>query len=230
MMLLSCKDGLFDSGPTITREVEITGTFSTINFKNMFDVVLVQDTMDKVLVTCGKKLQSYVSIGVMDGILNCDQDTKYNWSRKYEKIKLEIHFIALSEISIHEPVNIKNKGILNGPTFTLVDYGKFSEVELTVDLGICGIYMTSDNFGYFKIKGKCGFADIWGWGSSLVRADSLAAVNCNVLQRGIGSVYVNVSNELTVSLEYSGNVYYTNTPASIVIKEQKSTGQLIKMN
>jgi hypothetical protein len=195
----------------------------------MFDIVLVQDTLNKVLVTCGKNLQSYVSIGVVNNILSLEQHTKNNWSRKYEKIQLEVHLIDIPALYIHEPSNIKNKGILKSTDFTLCDFGKFSEVDLNIDVNSCGIYMTSDNFGYFKIKGKCVYLDAWGWGSSVVRADSLKAENCNVLQRGIGSVYVNTSNELKVSLEYSGNVYYTGNPSSIIVEEQKSTGQLIKM-
>ena len=227
--LLSCKDGLFDSGMTITREIKIEQPFSTLDFKNIFDVVLVQDTINKVLVSCGKNLQSYVSVDVSNDVLIVNQDTKFNWSRKYEKIKLEIHLTAIPNILIHEPVNLKSKGTLKGDNFSLVDYGKVSEVDVTVDVNTCAVYMTFDNFGSFKVKGKCNYAEFWGWGSSIVRADSLIAGDCYVLQRGIGNVYVNVINQLSVSLNYSGNVYYTGNPAEIIIKEQKSTGQLIKM-
>ena len=220
---------MFDNGITTTREVKIEEIFSAINVNSMFDIVLVQDTINKVRVTCGKNLQSLVYVGVIKDILSFEQDTKYNWSRKYEKIRLEVHLITIPPIYIHQPSSIKNKGILKSSDFTLVDLGKFSEVDLNVDVNTCGIYMSSDNFGYFKIKGKCVYLDLWGWGSSIVRADSLKAENCSVLQRGIGNVYVNTSNELKVSLEYSGNVYYTGNPSSIIVEEQKSTGQLIKM-
>jgi hypothetical protein len=214
---------------TVTHEIKIDQPFSTLDFKSIFDVVLVQDTVNKILVTCGKNLQSYVSIGVSNDVLMLSQDTKFNWSRKYEKIQLEIHLTAIPNILIHEPVNLKSKSILKGDSFFLVDLGKVSEVDVTVDVNTCAVYMTFDNFGSFKVKGKCNYAEFWGWGSSIVRADSLIATNCDVLQRGIGNVYVNVTNQLSVSLNYSGNVYYTGNPAEIIIKEQKSTGQLIKM-
>jgi len=230
LAFVSCKDGLFDSGITVTRENKIEQPFSSIDFKNIFDVVLVQDTVNKVLVTCGKNLQSYVSIGVINDVLTLDQDTKFNWSRKYQKINLEIHFSTIPQIIIHAPVNIKSKDNLKGDSFLLVDYEKLSEVDIAMDVNSFYLYMSFDNFGYFKFKGNCNYASLWGWGSCTVRADSLMTADCDVLQRGIGSVYVNVSNQLTVSLDYSGNVYYTGTPASIIIKEQKSTGQLIKIN
>jgi hypothetical protein len=81
--------------------------------------------VNKVLVTCGKHLQSYVSITTTDDILTFSQDTKYDWSRKYEKIKLEVHVVNLPRIEVYEPANITNTGILKGDNFEIIDFGKF---------------------------------------------------------------------------------------------------------
>jgi hypothetical protein len=229
-LFLSCKDNaLFDSGPTVTREVTIAEYFSSIDIENMFDITLVQDTVKKVLVTCGKNLQSYVSVSVKDSILVLDHNAKYNWSRKYEKIKLEVHLIVTPHIDIYEPVNLKTRGILKGGNFILKDWGRVSEVDISLDVNSCELYMASDNFGYFKIKGKSSSAYFEGWGTCQVRADSLILNYCHVKHRGMGNVYVNVTGQLIVSLEFTGNVCYTGNPSQIVIEQQKSSGQLINM-
>jgi hypothetical protein len=89
--------------------------------------------------------------------------------------------------------------------------------------------MDSDNFGRFKLKGQTYSAYFEGWGSCQVRADSLAVSNdCFVKHRGMGDIYVNALSLLSVSLEYTGNIYYTGNPPQIIEKEL-SSGRLIKM-
>jgi hypothetical protein len=229
-LLVSCDKALFDAGDTVTKEIAIDGPVSSINIQNIFDIVLVQDTVNKVLVTCGENLQSYVSITAQDGVLTLNHSVKNSWSRKYEKIKLEVHLITISKIDIHEPVSLKTSGVFKCDNFVLTDFDKVSEVDVNLDVTFCGIYMSSDNYGYFKVKGKAQSADIWGWGSAYVKADSLVAQNCSVLHRGMADVYVNVTGKLSVSLEFSGDVYYTGNPTEIVIVEQLSSGRLIKMD
>ncbi len=228
LYVTSCNKALFNAGETVTKEVRIDSVFSSIDIENMFDITLVNDTVNKVLVTCGENLQPFVSITAKNGILYFNNSAKENWSRSYQKIKLEVHLTFGPRIDIHEPISLKTKGVFTCNNFSIIDFWKISEVDVNIDANFCGIYMSSDNFGYFKIKGKAQTADIWGWGSAYVMADSLVSQNCHVLQRGMADVHVNVSGQLSVSLEFTGNVYYTGNPAEIIIENQTSTGRLIK--
>ena len=224
----SCNKAFLDAGDTITKEIRIDSTFSSINIENIFDITLVNDTVNKVLVTCGENLQSFVSIKVKEGALYFDHSMKQKWSRSYEKIKLEVHLTFGHTINIHEPISLKTKGIFTCNNFTIVDWGKVSEVDVNLDVNFCGIYMSNDNFGYYKIKGKTRTADFWALGSAYVIADSLVTQNCRVWQHGLADVYVNVTGWLIVSLEFTGNVYYTGNPSEVFIEKQISTGRLIK--
>src|SRR5664279_3594772 len=91
LLIVSCNKALFNAGDTVTQEIKIEGQFSFIDIENIFDITLINDTVNKVLVTCGENLQPYVSIKVKDGILYFDHSVKENWSRTYQKIKLEVH-------------------------------------------------------------------------------------------------------------------------------------------
>ena len=226
--LSSCNKALFDAGDMVTNEIRIDSMFTTIDVENIFDITLVNDTVNKVLVTCGENLQSYVSIKARGGILYFNHSAKQNWSRNYKKIKLEVHLTFGPRIDIHEPISLKTKGVFKADYFALIDFWKVSEVDIDVDVNFCGIYMSSDNFGYFKVKGKAQTADIWGWGSAYVMADSLVTQNCHVKQRGMADVYVNVTGQLSVSLEFSGDVYYTGNPTEVIVEKQISSGRLIK--
>ena len=228
LLIISCNKALFNAGDTVTRELKIEVQFSIIDIENIFDITLVNDTVNKVLVTCGENLQPYVSIKVKDGILYFDHSVKENWSRSYQKIKLEVHLTFGPRIDIHEPISLKTIGVFKADYFALIDFWKVSEVDINLDVHTCGIYMSSDNFGYFKVKGKAQTADIWGWGSAYVLADSLVTQNCHVIQRGMADVHVNVTGQLAVSLEFTGDVYYRGNPTEVIIEKQTSTGRLIK--
>ena len=227
-LLTTCNKALFDAGKNETREIVIDKPFSIIYIDNIFDIILFNDTINKVLVTCGENLQPLVSAEVKEDILYLNHSVKNNWSRSYQKINLEVHLSSFPRIDIHQPVSLKTKGVFKGDSFVVIDWGKVSEVDVNLDVNYCVINMSSDNFGYFKAKGKAQYSDIWGWGSATVRTDSLVSQNCHVTQRGMADVYVNVTGQLSVSLEFTGNVYYAGNPASTIIEKQVSSGKLIK--
>jgi hypothetical protein len=227
--LFGCDKAFLDSGPIETQTISITEPYSSIDFKNTFDVVLVQDTVSKALVTCGANLQDKVSVKVENGVLIINQFTSQDWSRKYGHIRLELHILQPMDINVREPINLTNTDTLRGEHFGIIDWGKMSQADVAVNVRSVSISMSSDNFGVYKLKGNCQSAYLWGWGSCFVYADSLKAQSCYVLQRSIGDVYVNVVNNLTVSLEQTGNVYYRGTP-TLVTEKQTSSGKLISLN
>jgi hypothetical protein len=142
-------------------------------------------------------------------------------------VKLEIHTGPFSRINVRQPVKIWNTKVYKGPSFSLVDFGKYCELDMRVDVDYCHVGMSSDNFGQFRIRGNARQGDFWGWGSCTVRADSLFTEQCSVLHRGIGNVFVNASGQLDVSLQSSGNVYYSGNPTRIN-KIQQGTGNIFK--
>lgn len=228
VLVSSCTDdALFNSGDTITRTVQLAD-YSVIEVESTFEIELVSDTVNKVLVTCGENLYPFVKIATVDNVLYLKHEIKNNWSRQYEKVKLKLHTKPFSGINVRQPSKIFNRDIYVGSVFAIVDWGKYSELDMNVNVDFCQIAMSSDNFGHFKVKGQSRNSHIWGWGSSFVYADSLISENCSVLHRGIGNVYVNVTNQLDVALEFSGNVYYTSEPAHINIQHRLGTGNIYK--
>jgi hypothetical protein len=230
LFLISCdKTGFFDAGETTTEEAIIQNSFSRIETASIFDVTVVNDTVNKVLVTCGENLQKYVHIEEKDGIVYISQNTKYNWSRKYEKIKLDLHVNQDLIVYAYEPLHFVTTGTFKANTFQFVDWGKFCEVDISVNAGSCLVYMGADSFGAYTIKGTCNYCEIWAGGCSKIYADSLVSDNCYVRQRGWGDVYINVLQQLSVRFECGSNVYYRGTPSKITIDNQVSGGNVMKL-
>lgn len=222
----SCtKDALFDAGREKTKIISLQD-FSVIEAENTFEIELVSDTVNQVYITCGENLFESIHINVSDGVLHMNHNISQNWSRKYKKVKLELHTKPFQRINIRKPIKFFNRSAYVGASFSLVDWGKFSEVDVQVNVDYCLIAMSSDNFGDFKVKGKAINAEIWGWGSCATRADSLETINCNVLNKGMGDIYVNVKSQLNVSIDFTGNVYYTGNPQEIILQSKKGSGNL----
>ncbi len=230
IFLLSCdNNGLFDGGESTTKEVMIMNSFSRIETNSIFDIALINDTINKVLITCGENLQKAVHIEEKEGIVYISQNAKYTWSRKYEKIKLELHINQDLILYAYEPLHFVTLGTFKANTFQFVDWGKFCEVDVTVNSGYCGIFMGADSFGFYKVKGNCSNCEIWAGGSSKIYADSLLSNDCYVRQRGWGDVYVNVIQQLKVKFEGNSNIYYKGNPPEIIVDNQLSPGKLIKL-
>lgn len=228
LLQVSCRDeALFNSGVTTVDTLNLS-EFTRIEVQNTFEIELVADTVNKVLVSCGENLQKSIKIKVVDNILYLDHDINNNWSRQYEKVKLKLHSRPFSEIYVRKPVKIFNRDVFKGSSFLLVDFEKYTELDINLDVEFCGILMSSDNFGQYKVKGKAKEASIWGWGSCFVYADSLFTHNCTVLQRGMGDVYVNASDNLNVSIQFTGNVFYTGNPSNISVEDSLGSGKLYK--
>jgi hypothetical protein len=230
ILLGGCGKGLFDAGSLQTREIAINEDFSRIIVNKTFDITLVQDTVIRVKITAGKNLLPDISIEVKDYILYLDNSIRYNWTRNYEKIKIEMHLKSIPVLQIMEPSHIITKDTFQTENFYLEDWGKFSDVNVIVHANNVAIGTSEDNFGRICISGKTANTNISVKGSCFVYADGLESQYCNIESGSIGDIYVNVLNTLNVSINSTGHVYYRGQPSQIIYQTQSSSDKLIKIS
>lgn len=229
--IVSCeKNAFFDAGNIISQEILLDKKISSIEVNTMLDITLVQDSINKAIVTCGENLLPDINIFVKDDILHLNNTLKYNWSRSYERVKLELHLISIPQLNIRKPAYITTRDTFKTNEFFLIDWGEFTEVDVNIDVNSCTIDVSSDDFGHYKISGKAVSATFYGKGSSFIYANELRTQNCTVKQLSIGDIFINVSNELRVSLLSSGNIYYSGNPNNVVIDKRCSIGKLIHVS
>jgi hypothetical protein len=223
----SCIDeALFNGGAVVSENINLPA-YSTIEVESTFEIELVSDTVNKVIVSCGENLQPYIKIEVVNDVLYLKHDIKNNWSRKYDRVKLELHTKPFGNFSVRKPVRIYTTRVYKAPSFGFVDFMKYSELDLDLDVDDCMVVMSSDNFGQYKLKGRAKRAHFWGWGSCSLNADSLQTEYCYVLHRGMGNVFVNATGQLDADIRFTGNVYYSGNPSTINL-QRTGSGNLIK--
>lgn len=228
LMLFSCKkEALFNAGNTVSREVKLSDSINSIEVQAMFNITLVQDTINKAVITCGENLQDNIDIYTKNNTLYLESSIKYNWSRRYEKIKLDLHLISIPTINVRKPVYITTCDTFKTNQFYLIDWEQFTELNVMLDVNNCIIDVSSDNFGHYTLNGKAASATFHTWGSSFIYAAGMQIKSCNVTQRSIGDVYVSVVDELNVAFKSTGKVYYYGNPSKVIIDNPVSNSKLI---
>jgi hypothetical protein len=135
--------------------------------------------------------------------------------------------MPFGNFNVRKPVRIYTTQVYRAPYFGFIDFMKYSELDINIDVEDCLVAMSSDNFGQFRLKGRASHAHLWGWGSCVLKADSLQTDYCYVLHRGMGNVFVNATGQLDADIQFTGNIYYSGNPAQVNL-QRTGSGNLIK--
>jgi len=195
------------------------------------EYVLVQDTVEKVILIGGKNLLNFVIVDVSDGLLDISNTNKCNFLRSYKKkIRVEIHFIDLINIHFEGTESLTNKDTLqfNWMTFLIRDGAGPVALNFNADV----IYATvSHGWGDFTFNGTVnyanlnvrsnGFCDTYG----LKVKDSLT-----VISNTQGYIKVNANKaKFKSEIDLDGDIYYKGIPTLIKFN-QFGKGVLIDAN
>lgn len=222
-LAVSCKKAedrrCFKSwGNQTTREIPL-GNFNALDLREHMEFVLIQDSLNKVVVRAGEHMVKFIEATVQDGVLTVENKNKCRFLRsKKKQIIVEIHFTYLNNLKFGgtEPLNCK--GTLQLDYFTMMIRDGAGPVHLNVN----AIAVNSDishGFGDYTLTGTTqdarlaarsnGFFDA----SGLVVTDSLFVVS-----ETVAPVKVNASNiPIHGYLKESGNIYYVGNPTGIDI-------------
>lgn len=217
-------------GDDTTLEI-VPPSFNKILLREHLEYVLVQDSVEKIVLHGGKNLLNFVNVEIVDDVLEISNENKCNFLRTYKrKIKVEIHFIDLLNIHFEGTEALTNKGVLefNWLTFLIRDGAgpvklnfNAQSVNATISHG-WGDFTFTGNVGYANLNVRSnGYCDTYG----MQVQDSLT-----VISNTQGSVKVNANNvKLKAQIDADGDIYYRGIPTSIKLN-QYGNGELINDN
>lgn len=217
---------------TSTLEVALPA-FEKLFVGPKIEVVLVPDTENKLVITGRENLVKHITYSIDDeGMLKLDNKNKCNFLRANDKnkIQVEVHFIALNELSFEGTFNLTTKGFITADHFSLSIRDGGATVYLNVNCNTLeavqghgwGDYVLSGsaNEATLKIMSN-GFADA----TNFTTLDKLVVISNTPVSSSI-----NVEGaSTTVEISGSGNIKYVGNPLSMNFI-QYGTGQLINGN
>ncbi len=235
LIFISCKKAenrscFKSNGQQATKIVELE-TFNRLELGPHLKYVLVQDTVEKIVISGGENLLNFVTSNISNGVLTIENTNECNFLRSYKQdIEVEIHLKSISYI------------IFEG-TKDLVCQNQLNLYSL--------IFVIRDGAGHCSLNVKCKKLDIDvtnGWGNF----DASGQVNylrMDIRSNGHGSTYnlnvidslniISTSSELVkinpngvplrAELSSYGSVWYIGNPTSIEYNRY-GDGELVNKN
>jgi hypothetical protein len=229
MMVISCfKEENWSAGGEVTQKTML-GSFHAIEINSVFDILLVQDTSDFALVTCGKNLIDNVVISQDNDLIRLNQKIGLNWARNYNRTIIELHFKSLSSIQINKSCSIEAISPVQSPELSVHDNSPVSELFLHINCTDFSLSVVRDNFGIYTISGKTRSSMLELDGSAHFKTGNLVSDSCNFIHKGIGDCFVNAKNVLVGKIIRNGSLMYQYYP-TLKMQIENKDGKITRIN
>ncbi|GEM_PF-145501 len=218
------------TGKQISKEIKVN-SFYKIKVYEHLDFVLVQDSLDKIIINGGENLLNYIDVVVENKTLSIRNKNKCAFLRTHaKKIKVEIHFTNLEVIDFYGSEMLTNIDTLNLPNLnlTLLDCSGSVNLCLISNLLLANV---ANGYGDFTLKGNVNYADIQVKGNGFCDTYGLEVKDSmSVISNTVVDLKVNVDQiDLKAETKNKGNINYIGIPF-IEVFNKYGDGKLIDKN
>ena len=223
-MLVSCQKIFFNDDEG-TRVIQLDD-FIAADISGIYDIILIQDSTNKLVITGKKDINSITAV-VKNDTLTIDDHKKMTVNP--DKNTLTIHFTNIENLVTNDPVYISNKDTIRANSFKYAGIGEIAEARLVVDCNYFLIVNSANTLGYSYINGYANKAVLFNRYGSSIFAENLKCTNVEAINGSVGDIYLSASDNITAFIWGPGNIYYHGKPV-IKITEQTGTGKIIPLD
>ena len=208
---------LTSNGKTI-RQDRLLQDFDSIDVQDYVNLILSQDSLNKVTVESGQNIINGITTQVIDRQLVIRNTNKCNWLRSYDvPVNVYVSVKDLKKIYYLSSGNISTTNALKTHSLIVEVWGGSGTIDLALDifLGHFALVMgTAD----LNLHGHCAINTIYSGDFGLFQCKNLKTGYSFVTNKGSNDCYVNVSQYLEANIGSIGNIYYTGNPDSLSIR------------
>lgn len=208
------------NGEEKTLEIAV-GVFSRLQLNSQLNYVLIQDSLDKLVIRGGENVINWVEWKNTDGLLELSNKNKCKFLRDGKKvITVEIHCTNVSNIRYEGTENLTNKGLFVSDYFVLL----IRDGAGPVNLNLKSIVINADvshGWGDYTLSGTTqvasistrsnGFCNTYG----LIVTDSIYVSSDTSADMKINANGLNLYG----FLKGNGSVFYKGIPLSVQIND-----------
>ena len=236
LFLASCKKAedrrCIKSAGEETELVHEVSSFDKLDIGPKMKVVLVQDTIERVIVRGGKNLVNFIQVSVTDdGTLAITNENMCNFLRSYKhEVEVEIHLINVINVLFKGTKELQCQNQLNLPYLTFVIEEGAGKCKLNLN---CNSLFLGAGFGWgnYEVEGQTnylkidlrdnGFGDLY----SLHIQDS-----ATVISSSSERMKINLDGTAArVETSSYGDIWYIGTPTFLEYNRY-GEGELIDQN
>lgn len=211
-------------------EIEVS-TFNKLKLHEHLQYVLVQDTVEKIVVFGGENLLNFVKTDVTDSLLDISNENKCNFLRSYKKkLKVEIHFKELINIHFEGTDSLTNIGKLEFGWLTFLIRDGAGSVKLNFNADYLHATI-SHGWGDFKFTGTTNKANLYIQSNGYCDTYGLEVMDSlTVVSKSQGATNINANGaKLKAQIDADGDILYKGTPLSIKLNRH-GNGELVNAN
>lgn len=206
--------------------------FDKVYLKEHMEFILIQDTVEKVVISGGKNLLNFIDIAVIDGRLEVFNTNRCSFLRSFKKkVKVEIHFKQLINIHFEGTETLSNVGTLQFNWLSVLIRDGAGPVKLNFNANTIFTtiahgwgdftYTGNVNYANFNVRSN-GYCDTYG----LNVTDSIT-----VISNTPGTSKINANGaQLKAEIDGSGDIWYKGVPNGSPIVYKYGTGEVISKN
>lgn len=217
-------------GPETIKEIPLA-SFDRLDLREHVEFVLIQDSLDKVVLKGGKNLLNLIEATVSNGSLMIENKNRCGFLRNAKKIVIaEIHFTKLINIRFIGTEPLRSQGTIYTDFFTF--YSRDGAGDVTLDVNAIHIDAEA-NHGWcnFTLTGTTQTARICAKSNSYCDVTGLVVTDSiYVASETVGDIKINANNLLIHGyITESGNILYKGTPVGQDVL-MNGTGGVWSMN
>jgi hypothetical protein len=213
------------NGKTIMQE-RILADFDSIDVRDYVNLIILQDSVNKVTVESGQNIISGITTEVINRQLIIRNLNKCNWLRSYNvPVNVFISVKNLMKIYYLSSGNVSTTNTLKSKSLTIEAWGGCGKIDLDMDI-YQGYFALQIGTADFNLHGSCGISNIYSGDYGFFQCKNLKTRYTYVINSGSNDCYVNSSYLLEATIGSIGNIYYTGNPDSVVTHIQ-GAGQVI---
>lgn len=204
----SCSfKGIKGNGNVVKIEKEI-GAFSELEFKGVFDVILIQGDKEKLEIETDENLIDVISVVNKNNKLIIDYK-KGKSVRKSTKFNIYVTLKEVTSIEMNGVGDLKNEGVLNLKTLTLTNSG-VGDVNMNINASILDV--NNSGVGDINLLGSASHLVIANSGVGDVQAEAFKAKDVKLNNSGVGDAIVFASENIDITAGGVGDVEFYGSP------------------
>ena len=220
------RESCFGEAGAVVRTSRAATAFHEIAVYDNVNVVLTQDTVDRIAVEAPQHLQPNITTTIENGVLTLKNAGTCTWLRNpSEAITVYVHLKKLEKILYAGSGNITSTNTLVADDLWFYSEEGAGNIEVWLNAVQTFSYIMDENaditlhgttdrcWSYTNARGSIDFSDF--------------VVKQMVIEYGgVRDATINVTDDLNSIIYYKGNLYYKGTP-NVSKDEVHSTGRLI---
>jgi hypothetical protein len=208
--IYGCKKGTFSPGNTVVIEKDLPAIHQIILFDNI-NLVLTQDTVDKLKIEAGENIQPYITTDVNGAALTIKNTSSNQWLQDASQtINVYVSIKQLAKIDYKSAGNITSTNTLQSDYFQID-----SEGAGNVNLSLNSIKIVANAYqenADLMLSGRSDTCYAYCSSRGTIDFRNLQVKRMAVDFGSVRSGYVWATEALHARIFYKGNLYYKGAP------------------